>query len=112
MRKPARRHPCTTSARFCIRMQGVDNPEQAPLRPAPAPSNNPDIHLGEAYAVGCYLRHDGFPRRTLIGDSRLHRTWLSLGGATASALRLVPRSALRPVPRSTLLPVHRLAARP
>jgi hypothetical protein len=37
-RKPALIRPCTTSttttARFCIVIQGVDNPDQAPLRPA------------------------------------------------------------------------------
>ena len=29
------------SARFCILIQGVDNLEQAPLRPAPIPQNQP-----------------------------------------------------------------------
>src|SRR5829696_4714137 len=47
---------------------------QAPLRPAPAPTNrrehSPTIftHLSK-YAVGCYLRYCGFPRRTLVGRS-------------------------------------------
>src|SRR5215207_1203807 len=27
----------TTTARFCILIQGVDNPDQAPLHPAPVP---------------------------------------------------------------------------
>src|SRR5215217_6296148 len=40
-RKPARLRPGTTSARFCILIQGVDNLEQAPLRPAPIPQNQP-----------------------------------------------------------------------
>src|SRR5215216_5554334 len=47
----------------------LNKPLYAPLQHL---QTNPDIHLGEAYAVGCYLRHDGYPRRTLIGDSRLH----------------------------------------
>src|SRR5215217_1424640 len=36
-RKPARLRPCTTTtttARFCILMQGVDNHNQAPIRPS------------------------------------------------------------------------------
>lgn len=28
-------------AEFCILIQGVDNPDQAPLRPAPVPQNQP-----------------------------------------------------------------------
>src|SRR5215212_11546899 len=31
--KPARLRPGTTTARFCILIQGVDNLDQAPLRP-------------------------------------------------------------------------------
>src|SRR5215218_5556919 len=51
-------------------MQGVDNPDQAPLRSAQAPSETVLIftHLSK-YAVGCYLRYGGFPRRTLLGSS-------------------------------------------
>jgi len=33
---------------------------QAQLR---HPKINPDIHQGESYAVGCYLRYCGVPRR-------------------------------------------------
>ena len=30
------------SARFCMLIQGVDNPDQAPLRPAPIPPRRPE----------------------------------------------------------------------
>src|SRR5919107_3437341 len=61
---PALLRPYTTTARSCILIQGVDNPDQAPLRPGTTVQAQIFTYLSK-YAVGCYLRHCGFPRRAL-----------------------------------------------
>ena len=38
--------PALLCARFCLLIQGVDNPDQAPLLPAPAPQNRPRYSPG------------------------------------------------------------------
>src|SRR5215207_9229998 len=68
-------------------MQGVDNPDQALLRSAQAPSETVLIFTQlSKYAVGCYLRYGGFPRRTLLGSSHLLQFRKALLKAPSSAL--------------------------
>jgi len=91
--KPALIRPCTTTARLCILMQGVDNPDQAPLRPAPTlvttRNSLPQIHATSATihpCTGAYtvhmrphtlryrgyrarLRYWEFPRMSVSGNS-------------------------------------------
>src|SRR5215204_4148930 len=59
-----------STARFCILIQGLDNLDQAPLRPTPRPQKTTPIFTRvRGYAVGCYIRYRWFPRRTLVGRS-------------------------------------------
>src|SRR5215217_8427626 len=66
-RKLTRLRPSTITARFCILIQGVDNPDQAArtLLFREAYLDRIFIYLSK-YAVGCYLCYCGFPRRTLL----------------------------------------------
>ena len=87
--------PGTVTARFCILIQGVDNPEQALLRPAP--TLTPIFTYRSKYAVGCYLRYRWFPRRTLLG-SLVNR------GTPCILVRFFSRSPTRPASQPRPLP--------
>src|SRR5215210_3888095 len=67
--KPARLRPGTTTARFCILIQVWLNLNKRLYAPTQHSVYTQIFTKVRRYALRCYLRYSGFPRRTLLRSS-------------------------------------------